>query len=127
MMVAALLLESQSAVATCVRSRLVQVDVDFRVAEVLVAASARHDSLLALDDRLFGDQVDGPALVDDLGGIREANVSVVILVVGLKAVVNKMLFNQTTTTTNRFPNLACVCHLGALVGCIENVGSLCGD
>lgn len=102
MMVAALLLVSQSAVATRVRSRLVQVDVDFRMAEVLVAASACDDSLLALDDRLFGDQVDGPALVDDLSGIREANVPVVILVVGLKAVVNKMLFNQITATTIDF-------------------------
>lgn len=48
-------------------SRLVQVDVDFRVSEMLVASGACDDSLLALDDWLLGDQVDGPVLVDDAG------------------------------------------------------------
>lgn len=130
-MVTALLLISQSAVAARMCSRLVQVDVDFRVTEMLISACAGDNSFLAFDNRFFCNQVDGPVLVDNLSGIREANISVIILVVCLKAkahpVVNKMLFNQITTTTNRFPYLTRVCQFGAFFRCKENVGSLCGD
>lgn len=91
MVVATLLLETQSAVTAGMGSRLVQVDVHFGMSEMLVAASAKDDSFCALDDRLLGDQVDGPAWVDNLGGVLEARISVVILVVLLKRDVNKIL------------------------------------
>lgn len=93
-----LLLEPQSTVAAGMGSRLVQVDVHFGMSEMLVAASARHYSFFALNNGLLSDQVDGPAWVDDLGGVLEASVSVVILVVRLKCDVNKMLFNHITAT-----------------------------
>lgn len=130
-MVTALLLISQSAIAARMCSRLVQVDVDLWVTEMLVAACAGDNSLLAFDNRLFCNQVDSPALVDNLGGIREADISVIILIVCLKAernpVVNKMLFNHITTTINRFLYLTRVCHFGAFIRHTKSFGSLCGD
>lgn len=79
-----LLLKSESAVTTGMCTRLIQVDVHFGVAEMLVSACAGNNTLFAFDDWLFCNQIDGPALVDNFGGIREAHVSVVIFIVGLK-------------------------------------------
>lgn len=94
MVMATFLLVTQSTITAGMGSRLVQVDVHFGMSEMFVATSARDNSLFALDDRLLSDQVDGPARVDDLGGVLEARISVVILVVCLKRDVNKMLFNH---------------------------------
>lgn len=92
---ATLLLVPQSTVTTGMGSRLVQVDVHFGMSEMFVAASAGDYSLFALDNRLLSDEVDGPAWIDDLGGVLEASISVVIFVVFLQCDVNKMLFNHT--------------------------------
>lgn len=64
---------------------LVQVDVNFRVSEVFVSACAVNNTLFALDDWLLGDQVNRPVLVDDLVGVCEAHISVVVLSISLKA------------------------------------------
>lgn len=122
MVVATLLLETQSTVTAGMGSRLVQVDVHFGMSEMLVAACARDDSFCALDDRLLSDQVDGPAWVDNLGGILEAHISVIILVVFLKRDVNKMLFNHSQATKIDSTHLASVCHLSALFGGAQGGG-----
>lgn len=77
-------LESQATVAAGMWTRLVQVDVDLWVAKVFIAASAEHDTFLAFDDRLLCDQINRPILVDDLGGVCEANISIIVFVVSLR-------------------------------------------
>lgn len=66
-------------------SRLVQIDVDLGMSEVLVATRASNNTLVGFDDWHLGDHVNSPVLVDDFGGIGEAHVSVIIFVVSLKA------------------------------------------
>lgn len=51
---------------------------------MLVASSTGDNSFLAFDDRLLGNQVNGPVLVHDAGSVLEAHIAVVILVVYLK-------------------------------------------
>jgi len=70
-----------------------QIDVNLWMSQVLVTSIAPNDTILALDDGLLGNQVNSPVRIDDLGGVCEAHISVILFVVCL-FFVNKRLNNQ---------------------------------
>lgn len=119
------LLESQSAIPTGVWSGLVQIDVDLRVSQVFVAARAKHDSLGALDDRLLGNQINGPVLVDNLCGVSEAHISVILLVVRLKRCKQKCYSIKLQQQRIDLAYLACVRDFVLLLRCTHGTSSLC--
>lgn len=124
-----LLLESQTTITARVCSRLVQVDVNFRVSEMFVTACAGNDTICAFDDGLLGDQIDGPVLVYDLSSVLEAHVSVIILGVALKAMSTKVIQSQFDYNNKNFnfTYLARVRHFCAFVNNTKSTSNLCCD
>lgn len=92
---------------------------------MLISARTSNDTICTFDDWLSGDQINGPVLADNLCCIREASISVIILVVSLKSDVNKLLFNQITTTKNRFLLTCPVCVTSAPLSAARNAPAAC--
>lgn len=77
---------AETAVAASMCSRLVQVDVDFRMTQVLVTTIAPDHSFGTLDWRNFINEFDAPVFVDVTLGVCETDISVILLVENLSSV-----------------------------------------
>lgn len=63
-----------------------QIYVYFGMSQMLVSSITKHNSIRALNYRLFSNQINCKIFVNIFCGIRKSNISVVILVVGLKQI-----------------------------------------
>lgn len=76
------------------------------MSEMLITASTCNDSLLTFDNWFLCDQVDSPVVVDNLSGVSETNISVIILIVSLQADVNTNVI-QSSYNNNKSILLTC--------------------
>lgn len=75
---------TKTTISASMCSRLVQVDVDLRMTEMLISAVTPNYSFFAFDRRNFIDKLDTPVFVDVTFGVNEADISVIFLIKDLK-------------------------------------------